>query len=140
MAKTQKSVVESPIREPAQSITEAAVREAAPTLQPDTLEGGTVEGRLTVPSMTPPSEQSVSAEDEGISAWYNGKKITALWCNQTDRNAYIYVGGMGWRKLSNANASALLSMVMLASHAEQTNATVNLRVESDNMVHEIYVW
>ncbi|MEJ2455840.1 MAG: hypothetical protein P8103_17020 [Candidatus Thiodiazotropha sp.] len=118
MAKTQKSVVESPIREPAQSITEAAVREAAPTLQPDTLEGGTVEGRLTVPSMTPP----------------------ALWCNQTDRNAYIYVGGMGWRKLSNANASALLSMVMLASHAEQTNATVNLRVESDNMVHEIYVW
>ncbi|MEJ2462243.1 MAG: hypothetical protein P8098_11540 [Candidatus Thiodiazotropha sp.] len=126
MAKTQKSVVESPIREPAQSITEAAVREAAPTLQPDTLEGGTVEGRLTVPSMTPP--------------WYNGKKITALWCNQTDRNAYIYVGGMGWRKLSNANASALLSMVMLASHAEQTNATVNLRVESDNMVHEIYVW
>ena len=75
-----------------------------------------------------------------IAAWLSNKKITALWMNESARNTWIMVDGVGWKKLSNANDSAWLSMVMLGSHAEQTNATVNVRVEADNMVHSLYVW
>ncbi len=47
---------------------------------------------------------------------------------------------MGWRRLSNANDSAFLAMVMMGAHAEQMNATVNLKISSSNEIQEIYVW
>lgn len=93
------------------------------------------------PTLVPPSEELIAEEEEGIAAWHSNKKVTALWCNhQPPRNAFISVHGLGWKKLSNANDSSFVSMVMMASHAEQTNSNVNIRIEADGMVHEIYVW
>ena len=117
-------------------------QEEAPSALPDILTESGIELELGVsPAQAPPSEsQLAAAEEAGIAAWHNGKKITALWSNSSPRNAYIVVEGMGWKKLSNANDSCIVSMTMLAAHAEQANATVNIRTESDGMVHEIYVW
>ena len=93
------------------------------------------------PTLVPPTEAQIAAAEEiGVAAWYNGKKISALWCNQANRNSYIAVSDLGWKKLANTNDSCVVSMTMLAAHAEQTNATVNIRTEEDGMVHEIYVW
>lgn len=93
------------------------------------------------PAMIPPTEEEIEiAEIQGVAAWHNGKKITALWSSKTPRNSFILVQGMGWKKLCNANDSCVVSMTMMAAHAEQTNATVNIRTESDGMVHQIYVW
>lgn len=100
----------------------------------------TVARTETRPSQTPPSEVVAAESQEGITAWHRGKKITAMWCNASNRNAYAAIPGLGWRKLSNANDSSFLSMVMLASHAETTHATVNVNIGSDNKIHEIYVW
>lgn len=91
------------------------------------------------PGMAPPGDE-VEVEAEGITAWHNGKKITAMWSNASNRNAYAAVQGMGWKKLSNANDSSFLALTMLAAHAEQTNSTVNLEIGSDNEIHQIYVW
>jgi len=94
------------------------------------------------PTLLPPTESDLQAAEEigAAAAWYTGKKIAALWCNQANRNSYISVPGLGWIKLAPTNDSSVVSMTMMASHAEQTNSTVNIRVEADGMVHQIYVW
>ena len=123
----------------AQSI--SAGDEGAPTLQPDTLMSETRQEQEIRPTMTPPADTSeLAVATEGIAAWHNGKKVTAMWSNSAERNSFAAVAGMGWKKLSNANDSSFLTLTMLTSHAEQVNADCNLRVESDNEVHEVYVW
>jgi hypothetical protein len=93
------------------------------------------------PMMVPPSEIGEQvAEDAGVAAWHNGKKVTATWCNSSVRNAYASVEGLGWKRLYGGNDSAFLALTMLAAHAEQTNSTSNIRIESDGQIHEIYVW
>jgi hypothetical protein len=113
----------------------------APTVSIESLQEESETVSTDLPAQMPPTEaQMAQAEEVGIAAWYNGKKIAALWCNSSSRNSYISVAGMGWKKLSNANDSCLISMSIMAAHAEATNATVNVRTGSDGMVHEIYVW
>ncbi len=93
------------------------------------------------PSLTPPGEEVLEADEgAGASAWHNGKKITAMWCNSSARNSYAAVEGLGWRRINNANDGSWISMTMLCSHAEQTNSNCNIRTESDNKIHEVYVW
>jgi len=98
--------------------------------------------KMEGPTIVPATETraAASADEQGVSAWHNSKKVTALWCNASDRNAYASVEGVGWRRLSNANDGAHLSLAMLAAHAEQTGSNCNVQIESDNMIHEIYVW
>lgn len=124
------------VHEATSSITDAD----APTLSPDVVAFETTITRELEPRLAPPTETSAEATGEGITAWHNDKKIVALWSNSSPRNAFISVPGMGWKKLANTNDSSFVNMTMLASHAEQTGANVNLRVEADEMVHEIYVW
>ncbi len=111
----------------------------APSMDVESLLGKTLSERMNRPAMTPPNEAAIEAE-EGITAWHNGKKITGMWTNSSTRNAYAAVAGLGWKRISNANDSSHLSMVMLAAHAEQTGATVNLEIGSDQEIHQIYVW
>ena len=135
------SAEDAPALEPVATRAGADDPAGAPTLPAELLEAVQAERYAEAPTLTPPSEAEIAAaEAEGIAAWHNGKKITALWSNDSNRNSYIAVSGMGWKKLSNANDSSVVSMTMLAAHAEQTNANVNLRIESDGMVHELYVW
>ena len=80
-------------------------------------------------------EEAVGA----ATVWYNGKKITALWSINENRNSWIGVSGLGWRKLADNSDSGVVALTMLASHAKQGDRTVNLR-EDDNRIREIYVW
>jgi hypothetical protein len=113
----------------------------APTMPPDDFITEARAQRDARPMMTPPSEVvEREVKGDGIGAWHNGKKITAMWSNSAVRNAYAAVAGLGWKKISNANDSSWLALTMMASHAEQTNATCNIRIESDGEIHEVYVW
>lgn len=128
---------------PAETVaaTTTDVDPGSPTMEPDSLMSETRLEEEARPMMTPPSEvteQDIGAE--GITAWHNSKKITAMWANASVRNAHASIVGMGWKRLSNANDSSFLALTMMASHAEQTNANCDIRVESDGEIHEIYVW
>jgi hypothetical protein len=93
------------------------------------------------PALTPPVEIAEAAGgEEGIGAWHNSVKITALWCNASARNAWAAVDGLGWRRVNPANDSAFLTLTALLSHARQMNVACNLRIENDNLIHEAYVW
>jgi hypothetical protein len=50
------------------------------------------------------------------------------------------VAGVGWVKLANNSDTAIMALTMLGANARQTQGIVNYRQESDNMIHEMYVW
>jgi len=113
----------------------------APQLSISELCSVTSYSQADVPSELPPSESEgdISLAD-GISAWHNSKKVTAMWCNSATRNAYAAVSGVGWKRISNANDSSFVTLVALLSLAEQTGANTRLRIEGDGEIHEVYVF
>lgn len=135
--KTEDAPTELP--EPTASVSQA-VSAGAPTMDVSSLLGTAVADLLNRPSMSPPNEIDIQDQEVGLTAWHNGKKITATWTNSSTRNAYVAIEGLGWKRLSDANDSSHLSMVMMAAHAEQTGATVNVQIGNDQEVHQIYVW
>jgi hypothetical protein len=76
----------------------------------------------------------------GVSAWQKHKRITGLWSINQNRNSWVAVDGVGWKKLVNNSDSAIVALTMLSSHAREKGSTVNYREESDGMIYEMYVW
>jgi hypothetical protein len=72
--------------------------------------------------------------------WRTNQTVTALWSINEVRNAWMYVSGLGWRKLYNGRDGAFRALVALASHARQTGRPISFREEADGMVYEIYAW
>jgi hypothetical protein len=76
----------------------------------------------------------------GITAWQNNARITALWSINQNRNSWVHVDGVGWKKLANNSDSGIVALTMLGAHARDRDRIVNYREEADGMIHEIYVW
>lgn len=87
------------------------------------------------PSINPP-ESNI----QGITAWQNDKRINALWTKNQNRNAWVSITGVGWKKLANTSDSANVALNILGAHAKQTAARVDYRDEADGMIHEMYIW
>jgi len=77
---------------------------------------------------------------QGVGTWQNDKKVDALWTINQDRNSWVGIAGIGWKKLAGPNETALSALTMLAAHARATGSIINFRDESDNLIHEVYVW
>ena len=76
----------------------------------------------------------------GATVWVNNQKINALWTINQNRNSWVSVVGKGWVKLANNSDTAIVALTMLGADAKLTQGLVNYRQESDNMIHEMYVW
>ena len=129
--------------------------ELSPQEVPPSEEAGLMEGAQTAPSEELTEEamqvmvdaQAVPQEmppalTEGFGAggvWHNGKKITALWSINQNRNSWVAVSGLGWKKLANNSDTAVVALTMLGAHAKQGNRNANLREES-SQIREMYVW
>jgi hypothetical protein len=66
--------------------------------------------------------------------------VAALWSINEVRNAWVYLSGVGWKKLYNGRDWAFTALVALASQARETGRTINAREEADGMTYEIYLW
>ena len=89
------------------------------------------------PSISPPEQ---AASSGGITAWQGDKRISGLWSINQDRNAWVAITNIGWKKLATASASGLVALNLLGAHARQTNSRVDYRDEADDMIHEMYIW
>ena len=130
----------------------AAVRADAPDQQPPGLSDGTRRanqgdtGTIRFPGGAPGESQATPSLPisggvaQGVGAWQNNKKVDALWTINQDRNAWVGIAGIGWKKLAGPNETALSAMTMLVAHARATGSIVNYRDEADNLIHEVYVW
>jgi hypothetical protein len=103
----------------------------------DTIAGSTT--AASPPTLIPPEETAAAAE-AGVTAWLSNKKIVGVWSNASNKNSWINVQGTGWRRINPASENAVVAMTILASHARADDRICSVRVESDNFVHEIYVW
>jgi hypothetical protein len=129
----------APTMKPPEKTGEASVQEAPVDLDDELLAqaaADAVEGET--PTLEPPAESAAAAE--AVGAWLSDKRVSALWGNNAARNSWVYVMGVGWKKLYNASDSSVIAMTMLGAHARQLNARFDYREESDGMIHEIYVW
>jgi len=91
-----------------------------------------------MPTAAPPEAEEAVGEAFGVT-WHTGKKITALWSTNQNRNSWIGVPGVGWKKLANNSDSAVVALTMLASHAKQAVRNVNIK-EDSGQITEMYVW
>jgi hypothetical protein len=94
-------------------------------------------GGDSMPTAMPPATASSSG---GVSAWQNGKLVTALWSINQNRNVWLSISGVGWKKLANNSDTAIVALNILGASARLTQTQVNYREEADGMIHEMYVW
>lgn len=88
-----------------------------------------------------PSQMPTGEAMQGITAaaWHSNKKINALWSNNGNRNVWVAIADVGWRKLADNSDSAIVALTIITSHAFQTNRAANL-MEEDGQIRQVYMW
>jgi len=127
-----------PTRETKTSTGENAMSETKPTVNPPsghTAHTMTAGGAGTaVPTLTPSSKATAG----GITAWDN-KRVVGLWTINQNRNSWVYLADVGWKKLADNSDSAVVALSILAAHAKQAQTNCSYREDGDR-IREIYVW
>jgi hypothetical protein len=129
---------------PALDVTDArggATGEAAPTALSEAevlalLNNSTI---VAEPGLEPPGVAE-AVQGAAVSTWVQNVQVNALWSINQNRNAWAAFAGKGWQKFANNSDSAIMAFTTLASHAKVAQGPTSYREESDNMIHELYVW
>jgi hypothetical protein len=58
-----------------------------------------------------------------------GRRIQALWANEEESNAWVWLSDAGWRKLDDRQSDACTNLLALAAQAKSQNALVSVREE-----------
>ena len=91
------------------------------------------------PTFIPPAALvEANAAEESITAWHNGQTVTTMWTNSSANNGWAAIAGVGFRKVNNAEETSHQTMLALLSLAHATGGKVNVRIEADNLIHEVY--
>lgn len=91
------------------------------------------------PTLEPPPSATTGG-NAGASLWRNDQRVSALWINNANRNSWVAVVGVGWKKLANTSDSSVIALSILAAHAKQMQSNFTCREEADGMIYEIYDW
>ena len=92
-------------------------------------------------TMAAPSLRPSAGAAAGVAAtWQSNVHVAGLWSINQDRNCWVYLDTVGWRNLSGASESGLVSLNMLASHAHQLGSSTSCYEEDDGRISQIYVW
>jgi C1A family cysteine protease len=70
--------------------------------------------------------------------WQTNKKIIGLWTIDQDRNAWVYVEGLGWRKISPDNDNIFFNMLVQLAAAKAAGRPVNL-YQVQGVIKQVYV-
>ncbi len=70
--------------------------------------------------------------------WYTNVKVVGLWANDQTRNAWAYISGSGWKKISNENDVIFYNMLTHLASAKAANRPVRIHVEK-RVIKQIYV-
>ncbi|BAY09389.1 hypothetical protein [Calothrix sp. NIES-2098] len=92
------------------------------------------------PTQEPLSQ--LTGQQQTVSAgWQTDKKVLGLWSACSDqRNAWMYVDGIGWRKFADNSDSAIMAFNIIASHAKVTGKGSYFYEGNDGKVSTLYVW
>ena len=82
----------------------------------------------------------IKSVNVGASIWQKNKRVIGLYSTTKDRNSWVNIDGIGWKKLKNNSNSAIVALTMICSHAFEKGSSIDYREESDGMIYEIYAW
>jgi C1A family cysteine protease len=71
------------------------------------------------------------------SGWLRNKRITGVWSNTAAKNAWVYISGEGWKRISNATETSTTNMLAQLLAAKGAARNVSLRIEN-GLIVEIY--
>jgi C1A family cysteine protease len=71
--------------------------------------------------------------------WERNRRIIGLWAINQNRNAWVYVQGLGWRKISPDNDNIFFDMLTQLIAAKAGNRRVDFR-QKNRVIKEIYVF
>lgn len=72
------------------------------------------------------------------SGWQANRRVAALWANGQIRNAWAYLGGVGWRRVAAASDAAFCAMLAQLIAAKGAGRPINAYVE-DDAITQVYV-
>jgi C1A family cysteine protease len=70
--------------------------------------------------------------------WLNNKTIVGLWTIDQDRNAWVYVSDIGWRRIAFDNDNIFFDLLAQLSTAKAGHRPVNL-FEDQGIITQVYV-
>jgi C1A family cysteine protease len=86
----------------------------------------------------------IDSEMYGVEAiletlWLRSRKVIGLWANKDQRNAWAYLSGTGWKKISDNNDDGFVNSVTQLAAAKTTNSNVDVYIDN-NKITTIYVF
>ena len=113
-----------------------------PSQVPQGLVGAVADTR-NAPVLAPPDSEAAAltgaqAEVAGIAAWQN-VTIGGMWTSNHQSNAWAYLNGIGWRRISPSNAISHHAMLSIIRLARDANVAVQCD-EDGSVIHTVYVW
>ena len=69
--------------------------------------------------------------------WNTNLHVQGLWSNESDRNVYVYLENLGWRKISPDNDNIVINLLTLFADAKANNRTVNVYLEN-SIIKQVY--
>lgn len=115
-----------------------------PTLIPPGMDAAArAGGGPGAPVLSPPDSAAAGiagaqAEGTAITAWQS-VTVGGMWTSNHQSNAYAYLNGVGWRRISAANPVAHHAMLQILRLARDANLTVQAD-EDGSVLHTVYVW
>jgi hypothetical protein len=128
---------------PSEKVTGAAATDTpVPTQMPQGLTERAAAG-IGVPVLAPPDSHAAGlmgaqAEVQAIAA-LQSVTVGGLWTSNNQSNAWAYLNGVGWRRISPASPVAHHAMLQILRLAKDANITVQAD-EDGSLIHTVYVW
>ena len=92
------------------------------------------------PTLAPPGTAgALDTAGAAATTWQANTRAAALYTTNNQRNAWVYVANIGWKKLASGQDSAVTAMVGLTRLSKDSNLRMDYREEADG-IHEIYIW
>jgi hypothetical protein len=89
-----------------------------------------------VPTLEPPTRGQM-----GVSAAILTKKIVQTWSLDENRNFWINIGTVGWKKVQGASDASITAFGLMASSARMSNSNVDVYTDdATGLVNQLYVW
>ncbi|MGQ0839331.1 hypothetical protein [Actinokineospora sp.] len=88
----------------------------------------------------PPPLDAQGAPAAGIAAgWVLNRTITHLWSYDATTGGWVWVDGIGWKRLSPASESGHSHMTMLATMATHDNLAVDYHEDASGRIDQMLV-
>jgi hypothetical protein len=132
-------------REPSETAVPASAGGApAPVIVPEQAPAAIARngaGAIAAPMLQPPGTDAagLAAQAPAAGVAVTSATVGGLWTSNHQSNSWAYLNGIGWRRLSPANAGAHHAMLQIARLAKDGNMQVQCE-EDGSVVHAIYLW